>query len=134
MLNRLNKETHRSCKRPKLSFLVRVLFPESGDQQKLHKFDPWRFCCVKPVGNLASYSDYITATGGPTITVPPATFSFVNTAIPVSSSNPGYSATTLLLPTASGTIQGCNTYRNYDPKNSLNSCSHIAYAYGVTTA
>lgn len=87
--------------------------------------------CVEPVGNIATYTGY-TKTGGLTITVPPATFSSVNTAIPTTSGDPGYIATTSLLPKASGTVEGCNTYRNYDSKNGLNACSYIAYAYGVT--
>ena len=88
--------------------------------------------CVEPVGNIATYSGY-TVTAGPTITVPPASFSSVNTAIPTTTGDPGYIATTSLLPQASGTIQGCNTYRNYDSTNGLNDCSYIAYAYDVTT-
>lgn len=87
--------------------------------------------CVEPVGDIATYSGY-TLTRGPTITVSPATFSSVNTAIPTSSGDPGYTATTSLLPTASGTIQGCGVYRNYDSTNGLNDCSYIAYAYDVT--
>ena len=58
--------------------------------------------CVEPVGNLATYSGY-TKTGDPTITNPPVTFSSVNTAIPPASGDSEYSATTSLLPQASGT-------------------------------
>jgi hypothetical protein len=87
--------------------------------------------CVEPVGKLATYSGY-TSTGGPTITVPPATFSSINTAIPTSSGDPGYMATSSLLPKASGTVQGCYNYRNYDDKNGLNDCSYISFAYSVT--
>jgi hypothetical protein len=88
--------------------------------------------CVEPVGNIATYSGY-KKTGGPIITVPPATFASVNTAIPSNSGDPGYIATTSLLPQASGTVKGCKTYRNYDNTNDLNDCSYIAYAYDVTT-
>ncbi|KAI9823660.1 MAG: hypothetical protein M1826_007678 [Phylliscum demangeonii] len=88
--------------------------------------------CVKAVGDITTYANY-TMTAGPTITVPPASFSSVNTAIPTSSGDPGFVATTSLLPKASGTIQGCDTYRNYDGQNGLNGCSYIAYAYEVTT-
>jgi len=88
--------------------------------------------CVEPVGALATYSGY-TNTEGPTITVPPATFSSVNTAITSSTGDPGYIATTSLLPQASGTIKGCKTYRNFDSTNDLNECSYIAFAYDVTT-
>ncbi len=88
--------------------------------------------CVEPVGNIATYSGY-SVTSSQIITVPPASFTSVNTAIPTSTGDPGYIATTSLLPQASGTIQGCNTYRNYDSTDGLNGCSYIAYAYDVTT-
>lgn len=88
--------------------------------------------CVEPVGNIATYTGY-TATSSQTITVPPVSFTSVNTAIPTSTGDPGYIATTSLLPQASGTIQGCNTYRNYDSKNGVNDCFDIAYSYDVTT-
>jgi hypothetical protein len=89
--------------------------------------------CVEPVGNVATYSGYSFTTASAAYTVPLATFSSVNTAIPSATGNPGYTATTSLLPTASGTLNGCNTYRNYDNStNGVNGCSAIASAYDVT--
>jgi hypothetical protein len=62
-----------------------------------------------------------------------ATFSSVNTAITSATGNPGYTATTSLLPIASGTLNGCKTYRNYDNStNGVNGCSAIASDYDVT--
>ncbi len=87
--------------------------------------------CVEPVGNLATYSGYTTP-AGPTITISSATFSTVNTAIATATSGGGYIATSSLLPKASGTIDGCKTYRNHDAINDLNECSYIEYAYGAT--
>ncbi|KAB5578705.1 hypothetical protein GE09DRAFT_1090733 [Coniochaeta sp. 2T2.1] len=89
--------------------------------------------CVFPVGNIATYSGYIPPPTMP-ITVPPATFSSVNTANPSSTvyANPGY--VFQQLPKASGTTQGCVSYANFNDNTtdaSLNSCSYIAYAYGV---
>lgn len=90
--------------------------------------------CVEPVGDIHAYPGYPTSTSGPTITVPPATFSSVNTAIPTASSNPGFTYTSSLLPMASGTIQGCDTYQNYNQSTGFESdCQYIAFAYRVTT-
>lgn len=85
------------------------------------------------MGNIATYSGYIPA---PTmsITVPPATFSSVNTANPPTTTNPNPEYTFQQLPAASGTAQGCASYANYNDNTtdvSLNSCSYIAFAYGV---
>ncbi|KAF2719531.1 carbohydrate-binding module family 50 protein [Polychaeton citri CBS 116435] len=88
--------------------------------------------CVEPVGDIATYSGYKTSTNS-YITVPPATFSSVNTGIPPASSNPGYSYTMSALPEASGTLKDCSEYRNYDDTNGLNDCSYIAYAFHLTT-
>ncbi|GKZ21588.1 hypothetical protein AbraCBS73388_007489 [Aspergillus brasiliensis] len=87
--------------------------------------------CVAPVGPLTTYSGYPVTT--PFIVITSATFPSVNTAIPTASSHPGYVATSSLLPTASGTVADCTTYRNYDDTNGLNDCSYIAAAEGVTT-
>ncbi|OJJ66409.1 hypothetical protein ASPBRDRAFT_666024 [Aspergillus brasiliensis CBS 101740] len=87
--------------------------------------------CVAPVGTLTTYSGYPVTT--PFIVITSATFPSVNTAIPTASSHPGYVATSSLLPTASGTVADCTTYRNYDDTNGLNDCSYIAAAEGVTT-
>lgn len=89
--------------------------------------------CVFPVGNIATYSGY-KAPPTISITVPPATFSPVNTANPSTTNypNPGYRFQQL--PMASGTAQGCASYANYNDNTTdgrFNSCSYVAYAYGV---
>jgi hypothetical protein len=88
-----------------------------------HKNYPGSLICliVSPPGG---YLDYTTSSN--------LWITTAATAIPTSSGDPGYIATTSLLPTASGTIQGCSVYRNYDSVNGLNDCSNIAYAYDVT--
>jgi hypothetical protein len=88
--------------------------------------------CVEPVGDISTYPGYTVTTSAPWITVPPATFSSVNTAIPTPSSDPGYVYTTSLLPTASGTVDGCNVYQNYDNADESD-CSYVAFANQVTT-
>lgn len=68
------------------------------------------------------------------ITVPPATFSSVNTANPPTTTHPSPGYKFQQLPMASGTVQGCVSYANYNGNTtdaSLNSCSYITYAYGV---
>ncbi|OGM50928.1 hypothetical protein ABOM_000718 [Aspergillus bombycis] len=71
-----------------------------------------RAYCVRPVGSITSYPNY-TITGVLPITVPPATFSSVNTAIPTSTNDPGYEyIEPPLLPTAPGTIRDCYLYQN----------------------
>lgn len=89
--------------------------------------------CVFPVGNIATYSGYEPA---PTmsITVPPVTFSSVNTANPSTTTHPNPEYKFQQLPIASDTVQGCAFYANYNDNAtdaSLNSCSYVAYAYGV---
>ena len=89
--------------------------------------------CVFPVGNIATYSGYI-APPTMSITVPPATFSPVNTANPSTTKypNPGYRFQQL--PMASGTVQGCTSYANYNDNTTdarFNSCNYVAYAYEV---
>ena len=89
--------------------------------------------CVKAVGAIQTYSGY-TVSSSLTITVPQATFPTVNTAIPSASSNPGYVYTSSQLPTASGTIPGCDSYQNHDESDGFETdCSYIAFAYQVTT-
>ncbi|BDD61511.1 hypothetical protein MAP00_006553 [Monascus purpureus] len=90
--------------------------------------------CVEAVGSISTYSGYPTTTSTPWITVLPATFSSVDTLIPTSTSGVGYNCTTSLLPTASGTIPGCERYRNYDNSSeAYNDCSYVAFAYQETT-
>ncbi|KAE8353839.1 hypothetical protein BDV28DRAFT_132335 [Aspergillus coremiiformis] len=80
--------------------------------------------CVRPVGSIATYPNY-TVTGVLPITVPPATFPSVNTAIPTSTNNPGFIYTPPpLLPTAAGTIPGCYEYAN--PNEDLIRCRDFA--------
>ncbi|KAI1774393.1 hypothetical protein F4818DRAFT_452388 [Hypoxylon cercidicola] len=92
--------------------------------------------CVAPVGDIATYSGHPTPTySGPwaTITVPPASYPPVNTDIKTTTGDPGYVATTSLLPTASGTVPDCAVYRNFNADyHDLNACGYVAYAYGVT--
>ena len=107
------------------------LFLNAEINQNCSNLDLGVAYCVEPVGTLATYSGYTTA-AGPTITFPPATFSSVNTAIPTATTGGGYTFTSSPLPRASGTIDGCESYRDYDAVNDLNDCSYIEYAYGVT--
>ncbi|RAH57731.1 LysM domain protein [Aspergillus piperis CBS 112811] len=88
--------------------------------------------CITAVGNIKTYSGYPTTT--PWITVPTASFSAVDTSIPIITSDPGFIYTPRYLPAAPGTISNCQSYVNYDNTTSnLNSCIFIAYAYDVTT-
>ena len=89
--------------------------------------------CVEPVGDIQTYPGY-TVSGGPTITVPPVTFSSVNTAIPTNTGDPGFIYTSSLLPKASDTISTCDTYLNFnDSSDSRSDCSYNAFANQVTT-
>lgn len=87
--------------------------------------------CVEAVGAISTYSGYPTTTTTAWITVPPATWSSLNTAIPTPTSDPGYVYTPSLLPTASGTIAGCDSYQNYDNTTEAD-CDYIAFAYDIT--
>ncbi|PYH34135.1 uncharacterized protein BO87DRAFT_435923 [Aspergillus neoniger CBS 115656] len=88
--------------------------------------------CITAVGNIKTYSGYPITT--PWITVPTASFSAVDTSIPIITSDPGFIYTPRYLPAAPGTISNCQSYVNYDNTTSnLNSCIFIAYAYDVTT-
>ncbi|TPX15256.1 uncharacterized protein E0L32_004533 [Thyridium curvatum] len=92
--------------------------------------------CVAPVGDILTYSGHPKPTqSGPwaTLTVPTASYPPVNTEITTTKGDPGYVATTSLLPTASGTVPECPVYRNFNANQSdLNACGYVAYAYGVT--
>lgn len=90
--------------------------------------------CVFPVGDIATYSGY---EAPPTlaITVPPATFSSVNTAIPTATNHPDPDFEITYLPKAPDTLEDCADYANYlenatDPE--VNSCETITYAYSVS--
>jgi hypothetical protein len=87
--------------------------------------------CVLPVGTIVTYPGHTVTSQR--ITLPPATFSSVNTAIPTSTNHPGFTATASFLPRASGTIEGCDTYRNYDTVNGINDCPVIGYLYDSST-
>ena len=85
------------------------------------------------MGDIHTYPGY-TATSSPIITVPPVTFSSVNTAIPTATGDPGFLFTSSLLPAAPDTIAGCDTYQNYDDSTGFESdCSYIAFAYQINT-
>ena len=89
--------------------------------------------CVEAVGNIATYSGYSTS-GGANYSVPPATFSSVNTAIQTVTPT-GYLYSTSPMPTASGTISGCAVYANYNSSaNGPSDCNDIASEYDITTS
>lgn len=88
--------------------------------------------CVEPVGNIQTYPGYTVSSGAPTITVPPATFASVNTAITTPTP-----ITTIIyapsnLPTAPGTLSNCYAYQNYNA-SLANECLYVASLYDVTT-
>ncbi|KAI7261490.1 hypothetical protein KC343_g2679 [Hortaea werneckii] len=87
--------------------------------------------CVRPVGSIQAYEGY-TKTTTARITVPPATFSSVNTAISTRTNNPGFIASSTSLPKAPGTDSGCKTYRNFDGQRGVNSCSDIASLFLIS--
>lgn len=89
--------------------------------------------CIQPVGSIATYSGY-TQTTTARITVAPANFSSVNTVIGTPTNSPGFVASSTSLPMAPGTVSGCESYRNYDDKKGVNTCSEIASLYLVSTA
>ncbi|EHK41986.1 hypothetical protein TRIATDRAFT_31285, partial [Trichoderma atroviride IMI 206040] len=85
--------------------------------------------CVKPVGNIETYSGYTTATEATTFTRPVTTTDFVPSSI----------QTATLQPTASGTISDCYVYENAFDANSkieylsaADSCSSWAHFANVT--
>ncbi|KAK5011401.1 hypothetical protein LTR28_003417 [Elasticomyces elasticus] len=89
--------------------------------------------CVRPVGDIKTYPGYTQSSTSALITVTPNTFTPANTGVPASTSSPGYVATVSLLPTASGTIPGCDTYRNYDNStNANNACADVAHEFLVS--
>lgn len=90
--------------------------------------------CVLPVGNINTYSGY---TPPPTIsiTVPPATFSSVNTANPTETSYPDPNFQIPQLPHAPNTLDGCADYLDYNSNSSdpnINSCNSVSYANDVS--
>lgn len=85
--------------------------------------------CVQAVGTITTYPGYPKTV--PRIIVTPATFPSVYMGIPTTTSDPGYTATYSYLPTASGTVNNCTEYRNYDTKNNLNGCSFVVGAYSI---
>ncbi|KAF4160012.1 hypothetical protein CNMCM6936_004141 [Aspergillus lentulus] len=89
--------------------------------------------CVAPVGAITTYSGYTVTGGWATITVPTASFPSIDTAIPMSTGDPGYIYIPVYLPTAPGTLEGCYTYRNYSDYAELNGCTWIAALYDLTT-
>ncbi|GIC84370.1 uncharacterized protein Aud_000186 [Aspergillus udagawae] len=89
--------------------------------------------CVAPVGAITTYSGYTVTGGWATITVPTASFPSVNTAIPTSTGDPGYLYVPVYLPTAPGTIEGCDKYQNYSDYGDLSSCTWVAEISELTT-
>lgn len=92
--------------------------------------------CVTPVGDISTYSGY---QAGPTlsITVAPATFSSVNTAIPSATSHPNPDFVFRNLPTASDTANDCEYYADYYENAtdvSLNACATVARIWEVDIA
>jgi hypothetical protein len=85
--------------------------------------------CIEAVGTITTYTNY---TNTAVVTVPPANFSSVNTAIPTAANPAGPTVTPTILPAAAGTISGCVVYRNYDNTNGNNACSDVAIVYGIT--
>lgn len=90
--------------------------------------------CVAPVGTISTYPGWTTTGVWASITVPPATFSFVNTTIATRTSNPGFIYTPSYLPIAPGTNQNCKYYENYNNDTDLNSCTTIASLYWLKLA
>ncbi|KAG9668275.1 hypothetical protein KCU99_g6485, partial [Aureobasidium melanogenum] len=89
--------------------------------------------CVQPVGDISSYANY-TASGGvaQSITVPPNTFSSVNTAIATSTAVAGFDYQYTWLPQAPGTSDDCAWYANYS-SSGLMDCTDVAEEYAITT-
>ncbi|KAL6230075.1 hypothetical protein BDW75DRAFT_245169 [Aspergillus navahoensis] len=88
--------------------------------------------CVAPVGEISTYPNYPVTT--PLFTVPPATFSPVDTDIPTSTSQPEHTFTETPLPLAPDTLEDCEYYRDYDPDYpELNLCKRVAKSVDVTT-
>ncbi|KAB8227370.1 uncharacterized protein BDW43DRAFT_247217 [Aspergillus alliaceus] len=86
--------------------------------------------CVKPVGSITSYPNY-TVTGVLPITVTPATFPSVNTAIPTRTNDPGYEyIEPTLLPPAPGTIPDCYLYQN--PPHFTKLCRDLAWDNNIS--
>lgn len=92
--------------------------------------------CVQAVGSISTYSGY--SVKGPAITLSTP----LSTSSPTSTSSQPFTgtvATGSALPTASGTITNCYSYRNYTSEGrtttntsiSLNDCAYIAYSYNV---
>ncbi|PSK53207.1 hypothetical protein B9Z65_3407 [Elsinoe australis] len=86
--------------------------------------------CVKQVGDIMTYPSYSAAATLP-ITITRPTFATV-TATPTATANPGYTEPLETLPKASGTLQDCEIYRDFDSKNDHNSCEDISYLYTVS--
>lgn len=97
--------------------------------------------CVQAVGSIQTYSGYPTASQYITLTSATYSTTSVNATqpylLPIPTAAPD-------LPLASGTISGCDTYRNYKEvaddtsvnqtvTSMLNSCRYMGSVYGVTT-
>ena len=89
--------------------------------------------CVEPVGNIQTYPGYTMTSGAPSITVPPVTFTSINTDITTPTPVAGYNYMPSYLPTAPGTLSGCFDYVNYN-SSLTNDCTDVAADYQITTA
>ncbi|KAL6230178.1 hypothetical protein BDW75DRAFT_248902 [Aspergillus navahoensis] len=88
--------------------------------------------CVAPVGDISTYPNYPVTTR--LFTVPPATFSSVDTDIPTSTSQPEYNFTETPLPIATSTLEGCEYSRDYNPDYpDQNLCTNVARSLDITT-
>ncbi|KAI7494236.1 hypothetical protein KC367_g8157 [Hortaea werneckii] len=89
--------------------------------------------CVFPVGDIASYSGYPAPTTL-SITVPPATFSSVNTAVPSATNHPDPDFVFQNLPKAPGTADDCTFYADHNDNTrdaDSNSCTAVASAWDI---
>ncbi|KAI7559619.1 hypothetical protein KC343_g10058, partial [Hortaea werneckii] len=89
--------------------------------------------CVFPVGDIASYSGYPAPTTL-SITVPPATFSSVDTAVPSATNHPDPDFVFQNLPKAPGTADDCTFYADHNDNTrdaDSNSCTAVASAWDI---
>ena len=87
--------------------------------------------CVEPVGDIQNYPGYTITSGAPSITVPPVTFTSINTAITTPTPQAGFIYNPTYLHEAPGTLSGCYAYQDYNASLE-NDCSFIAFLFDVT--
>ncbi|KAI6854519.1 hypothetical protein KC323_g8775 [Hortaea werneckii] len=89
--------------------------------------------CVFPVGDIASYSGFEAPTTL-SITVSPATFSSVDTAVPSATNHPDLDFVFQNLPKAPGTIDDCTFHADHNDNTrdaDSNSCTAVASAWDI---